>query len=320
MANDLTQIQNMVDPQVLAEMISAQLPQAIKYTALAPIDDTLVGRPGTTVTVPRFKYIGDATTVAEGQEIGSSTLQSSTDTFTIKKIGKGVELTDEAMLSGYGDPVGEASKQLTLSIASKIDNDIVETANQATITLPKQDFTSLDFIDAIEGALVDSTSDINFETNDNGGGVIFVNPKDITKIRKAAANNWDRYSDLGDQILVSGVMGGVLGWQFVQSRKVPVGSAIASRPGAMRLYLKRDVNPETFRDVRHKTTLINADEHYGVAIYDDSKLLVINKFDIAGGEAIAGNVHKSAKSASTATASTDSSASTSTAQAPTTGK
>lgn len=311
MANDLTQIQNMVDPQVLAEIISAQLPQAIKYTALAPVDDTLVGHAGDTITVPRFKYIGDATTVAEGQEIGSTTLQSSTDTFTIKKIGKGVELTDEAMLSGYGDPVGEASKQLTLAMASKIDNDIVATANKATITLPQQDFTKLDFLDAIEGALVDSTSDINFETNDNGGGVIFVNPKDLVKIRKAAANNWDRYSDLGDQILVSGVLGGVLGWQFVQSRKIPVGSAIASKTGSMRTYLKRDVNPETFRDVRHKTTLINADELYGVALYDDSKLVVINPFTMAGGEAIAGNVHKS-NSASTS--------STSTTQAPVTGK
>lgn len=296
--SDLTTIQNMVDPQVMGEMMSAELPKAIKYTAIAPIDNTLEGRPGNTITVPRYKYIGDAKTVAEGQAIDSQSLQTSTDQFEVKKVANSVELTDEAMLSGYGDPVGEAQRQLVMSIASKIDNDIVETATQAPIALGNQDFTKLDFIDAIESAFVDSDSDLNVETDDGQQGVIFMNPKDVNKVRKAAANNWDRASELGDSILASGVFGGVLGWQFIRSRKVPEGSAIVARPGAMKTYLKRNVQPETERHATTRTTMISADEHYGVALYDDSKILVINKFDLAGGEADPKNV-RGKKSAST---------------------
>ncbi|MFU0764952.1 MAG: hypothetical protein ACFWTU_09100 [Leuconostoc mesenteroides] len=60
MANDLTTLEQMIDPEVMGEMILAQLPKAIKFGAIAPIDDTLSGRPGDTITVPRWKYIGDA--------------------------------------------------------------------------------------------------------------------------------------------------------------------------------------------------------------------------------------------------------------------
>lgn len=47
---------------------------------------------------------------------------------------------------------------------------------------------------------------------------------------------------------------------------------------------------EKGRDMDHKITKFNADEHYGVAIYDDTKLLVINPFDVEGGTVINQNV------------------------------
>ncbi|VDG98901.1 Uncharacterised protein [Lysinibacillus sphaericus] len=116
---------NMVDPEIMADMISAKLENAIRFAPVARVDRTLVGRPGSTVTVPRFKYIGDATDVAEGAPIDLALLQTATADFTIKKAGKGVEITDEAVLSGLGDPLGEAENQLLMSIANKVDNDVL---------------------------------------------------------------------------------------------------------------------------------------------------------------------------------------------------
>ncbi|MCT4410254.1 N4-gp56 family major capsid protein [Leuconostoc falkenbergense] len=291
MANDLTTLEQMIDPEVMGEMILAQLPKAIKFGAIAPIDDTLSGRPGDTITVPRWKYIGDAQDVAEGAAIDYEQLTNSTDTFTVKKAGKGVQLTDEAVLSGYGDPVGEATRQITMAIAAKLDNDTVATAAKSRLTLASADFTKLDFIDDIEAAFIDDTSDNNFEGDDGSAqGVIYMNPKDVNKVRKAAALDWERASQLGDSILSTGVFGGVLGWQFIRSRKIPVGSAAVAKAGAMKTYLKRAVQAEKARDIDHKLTKFNADMHYGVAIYDDTKLLVIKPFTYDDGTVIDQNV------------------------------
>ncbi|MBZ1505964.1 N4-gp56 family major capsid protein [Leuconostoc mesenteroides] len=291
MANDLTTLEQMIDPEVMGEMILAQLPKAIKFGAIAPIDDTLSGRPGDTITVPRWKYIGDAKDVAEGAAIDYAKMTNSTDTFTVKKAAKGVKLTDEAVLSGYGDPVGEATRQIAMAIASKLDNDTLATATKSRLTLATADFTKLDFIDTIEAAFIDDTSDNNFEGDDaNAQGVIYMNPKDVNKVRKVAAQDWERATALGDSILSTGVFGGVLGWQFIRSRKVPVGSAIVAKPGAMKTYLKRAVQSETGRDMDAKSTKFNADMHYGVAIYDDTKLLAIKPFTYADGTVIDQNV------------------------------
>src|SRR5699024_3536661 len=185
-----TMLQNMVDPQVLADMISAELEDAIRFSPLARIDRTLQGRPGSTITVPKFKYIGDADDVAEGEAIDLALLETSTEDFTIKKAGKGVEITDEAVLSGYGDPIGEAGKQLLMAISNKVDNDVLAALDTTTLIY---NGTAWD-LDTISNAL-----DI-FNDEDDEAMVLILNPKDASKLRKAVAGDWERASDLGDNI------------------------------------------------------------------------------------------------------------------------
>lgn len=64
-----TQISNLVNPEVMADMISAALPNAIRFRGIANINTDLQGRPGSTLSFPAWSYIGDATEVAEGQPI-----------------------------------------------------------------------------------------------------------------------------------------------------------------------------------------------------------------------------------------------------------
>lgn len=273
MADLTTQLAQMIDPEVMATMLQAQLPQAVRFSAIAPIDTTLQGQAGDTVTVPRYKYIGDAEDVAEGGAISYNQLQTATQKITIKKAGIGVKLTDEAVLSGYGDPVGEATQQIGMSIASKVDNDILATAKNAKLVV--QHAIDLDLIDQISAQLIDNTSDFNYETDDTQAGVLFLHPNDANALRKLAANNWNRDTDLGDSILINGTFGELFGWQIVRTRKVAVGYGLAVLPGAMKTYLKRDVNLETQRDIDHKLTKVNADKIYGVAIMNDAKIVQI---------------------------------------------
>lgn len=273
MADLTTQLAQMIDPEVMAAMLQAQLPQAVRFSAIAPIDTTLQGQAGDTVTVPRYKYIGDAQDVAEGGAIQYNQLTTATQHITIKKAAIGVMLTDEAVLSGYGDPAGEATRQIGMSIASKVDNDILATAKTANLVV--QHAIDLDLIDQISAQLIDNTSDFNYEDNDTQAGVLFLHPKDANALRKLAANNWNRDTDLGDSILINGTFGELFGWQIVRTRKVAPGYGLAVLPGAMKTYLKRDVNLETQRDIDHKLTKVNADKIYGVAIMNDAKIVQI---------------------------------------------
>ena len=273
MSDLTTQLAQMIDPEVMAQMLQAQLPQAVRFSAIAPIDTTLQGQAGDTVTVPRYKYIGDAEDVAEGAAISYNQLTTATQKITIKKAGIGVKLTDEAVLSGYGDPAGEATRQIRMSIGSKVDNDILATAKTAKLVV--QHAIDLDLIDQVSARLIDNTSDFNYEDDDTQTGVLFLNHKDADALRKLAANNWTRATELGDQILVKGTFGELLGWQIVRTRKLAVGYGLAVLPGAMKTYLKRDVNLETQRDIDHKLTKVNADKIYGVAIMNDAKIVQI---------------------------------------------
>lgn len=293
-----TMMNDLIDPQVMTEMVEAQLAEQIKFTAIAPIDDTLEGQPGTTQTIPSWKYSGDAKDVEEGGEIIPDKLTSGQEKFTIKTAGKAVELTDQAVLSGLGNPVDQAVKQVQVAIANKIDNDILAAMSKSrlAITVPKTDFAKVSMIDQIEAAFLDDDNERNTESNDSILGIIFMNKKDVNKLRRDMANDWERASQLGDSLLVGGVVGQLLGWQIVSTRKVPEGSAIAVKQGALKTLMKRDVMGETDRQATKLLTTYVASIHYGVAVVDDTKLLVVNRFNVENGTVIEGNVPKQEES------------------------
>lgn len=267
----VTKLENMIDPEVMGAMIQAELPQALKFTGIAQLDTTLQGRPGDEITVPSYKYIGDAVDVAEGAAIDYDLLETTTRKIGIKKAAKGVELTDESVLSGYGDPVGEAQRQVRMALASKIDNDVLAAALEAPLTLADAKI-DMDLIDKIEATFVDAPDAIEGQATDQMG-TLFLSYKDAAKLRKAAADNWTRASQLGDNILVSGAFGELLGWEIVRSKKLEDGQFVAVKPGALKIYLKRELLAESARDIDHKQTKFNADQHYGVAIDNDALIV-----------------------------------------------
>ena len=64
-----TKLKNLVNPEVMADMISGKLTSKIQFASIAKIDTTLEGQAGDTITVPKYAYIGDADDVAEGLNI-----------------------------------------------------------------------------------------------------------------------------------------------------------------------------------------------------------------------------------------------------------
>ena len=136
MSDFITKLSELIDPEVMGDMVSARIQKKLRVAPFYKIDDTLQGVPGDTITVPAYTYIGDASDVAEGGEVAIEKMTTSTRKATIKKAMKGIGLTDEAVLSGYGNPVGEANTQLAMAIAAKILEGKKVAPNVRCIVMP----------------------------------------------------------------------------------------------------------------------------------------------------------------------------------------
>lgn len=278
MATGTTKLQNLIDPQVMAPMISAKLEKAIVATPFARIDNTLVGQPGDTITVPKYAYIGDAEDVAEGVEAGTTILTATTDTYKVKKAMKAVTLTDEAVLSAYGNPVGETNNQLGLSIASKVDNDVIDALLTASL-VKDESANSISYngvVDALDA----------FKEEENVEKVMFINPSQATELRKD--ENFISKDKYGGNVMVTGEIGMIANTRIVASRKIVASGGkytcpiVQLRPesqtgdetAAVTIYMKKGVSVETERHTLNRTTDISVDQHYIAALTDESKVVL----------------------------------------------
>ena len=286
----ITKIEDLINPEVLAPMISAKIEKKIIVSKIAKVDNTLVGQPGNEVTVPQYKYIGDAEDVAEGVAMGTAKLETGSTKFTIKKAGKGVSITDEAILSGYGDPVGESEKQLATSIANKIDNDVI-----TVLTKVYDKSTAPDGVQLIAG---DGTAQISyngvvdaedlFDEEVSSDKILYVHPKQMTKLRKDADFiSADKYDG---KVMTSGEVGKIGTCRVVRSKKVPLDSTSAfylcpmvkltndaeteEDAPAVTIYLKRDTQVERERKADSGVTNLFTNKHYGVALTNTSKVVL----------------------------------------------
>lgn len=272
MANE-TKLTNMVNPQVLGAMISARLPKAIKFTQIAKVDNTLVGVPGSETTLPSFNYIGAAEDVAEGAAVTPSVMTTSTKKATVKKAVKAVDLTDEAKLSGYGDPVAQRAAQLAKSIADKVDNDILAALSGATLTATSANKISYEGImDAID----------KLAEEDAQEKVIFIAPSQLTVLRKE-----DKFYDkskYGNDVIMTGEVGMVGGCRVVVSKKISDAGATIDNYivcvnadeeelPAVSLFMKRDIQAGVQPDLLSGKEVMVANKHYAVALTNESKVV-----------------------------------------------
>lgn len=208
----LTKLENLVDPQVMADMVSAKLPKKIKFAPIARIDTTLVGTPGSTITVPKYAYIGDAEDVAEGVAMGTTVLTASTTKATVKKAAKAVEISDESALSGYGDPIGQAVNQLVMSLGAKVDNDGYDALCGASLVY--------DGTGAVIGykGIVEANSKFEDESDQSIRKIMFIHPnQEATLLNDEDFKTKDKYPL---DVVMNGTIGMIAGAQVVKSKKV----------------------------------------------------------------------------------------------------
>ena len=308
-----TLLANLVDPEVLADFIDKKLVDNITLAPLATIDNSLESKPGDEITLPSFGYIGDAVAVGEGQDIPISKLTTSTTKVKVSKIGKAVEISDEAILAGAGDVANEAVKQIVTAIGSGVDSALLrDVNNRATKTATIA--ASADASEGIADALTEFGEDID------GAKTILVTPTFYARLRKSKA--WIPNTEIGANIILRGTVGMVHGCQIVPSNRVKshdeynkttdtsvvsgktyytyaagvytavaepttaglptyyekttVGdSALIIKPGALRIYHKRNTLVEYDRDILAEMNYIKGSNIFAPYLYDANKLIKI---------------------------------------------
>ena len=257
-----TKLSNMINPEVLGAFLETKLVNAIKLSPLAVVGTELQGRAGNTLTLPTWQYIGDAKDLAEGVADVPVALEAQSREITIKKASKSVEITDEALLSGYGNPADEIASQLLTAIASKVEADCFTALGTATL----KQVGAVD-ADTVADALVKFGEDLDEEM------FLFINPADYATIRKNANFSYVN----GQQMTIGGTVGFIFNCAVVVSNRVPAQSAYIVKRGALGIELKRGVNVESDRDILRKTNVYSVDEHYVAYLRDASKVIKIAK-------------------------------------------
>lgn len=261
---------NVIIPEVLADYVETKLTNNSVFAPLAQIDNTLEDKgEGDTLTLPKYAYIGAAADVNEGADIGVTNLSATSVKKTVKKIGKGVGITDEAMLSAFGDPAEEAATQLAKSIDDKTDTDCLAelgTLSPAKTYIVTTDLTSDILIDALT----------IFGEDEQGVKALYAAPKSIASLRKD--DDYINGSDIATDIAIKGASGMLWGCQFINTNRLASGDdSYIVKPGALRLINQRGVLVESERHANTQETDFYASKLYVPYLQDESKAIKITK-------------------------------------------
>ncbi|WP_334196004.1 N4-gp56 family major capsid protein [Muricomes intestini] len=281
MAN--TTIKNVIDPEVMGPMIDAKIDALCKITPYAKVDTTLVGVPGDTKTVPSWNYIGDAQDIAEGTEVDLTAMTASTVTFSIKKAMKAVGITEEARLSGLGNPVGQAVAQLAKAVAGKVDNDVLDAVYASKVSADES-ANAINYNGIVEAVT-------KFEDEEDGiDKVMFIHPaQEKELLTDPMFLSADKFQA---GVAVNGAIGKIAGCWIKKSKKVKKSGSNYLNPivklqpdspeteytedelPAVTIFLKKDTQTDSEWKPRTQVTEITTAKYYGVALTNEAKTCI----------------------------------------------
>lgn len=258
-----TYLSNLFNPQVVADLIDEKLIDRIVFAPLARVDNTLEGRAGNTVTLPYYNFIGGAEIVEEGHDIPIKKLTQSTKQVTIEKYGVGTQLTDEAILSGYGDPVGEAANQIVAAIADSVDKRLLASLDSNDVNVYIAD-------ELVPADIAVALAGFGEETDD---------PKvlicDAAFYAKCLKSDWIPASQIAAEVKIRGTLGMIYGCQVLVSNRVKEGNFYIVKAGALALFMKRDTLVETDRDIVNQSNVIIGSKLFAPYLLNAKKAMKI---------------------------------------------
>ena len=245
---------NIIVPEVLEDLFQYDYENALVLGKLAYHDNTLVGAPGDTVTVPYTAPLTDAETVAEGDALTPESNQDGKVTVTVSKAGKAVQITQEAINSCAYDVKSERRTQIAKAIARKVDKDLMGALDKTTL---KATATALTYAEIVKAkAKLGEEAFVNTP-------VLIVNSADYANL--AITDDFIKGAvQLNDFGVNAAAM--LVDMPVIVSDNVPAKTAYLVTPGSFVLVNKQE--PTLYFDVNalSEETVMSAFMHYGVEL------------------------------------------------------
>jgi len=264
---------DVIKPEVMRPIVEAEFLYNIKVSKFAKIYNDLKGKPGDQITFPYWSTVlDDAVDLAETDTIVTQKLTQSSWQFpVIKEVGVGTEVTDKAILSGLGSWRTEAGRQLGLSIARKVDKDVIAEANTTTTVIditaePTNNKMSYEVV-------VDALA--SFGEYLDEAEALLIHSHHLTQLLKDP--NFVDLTKYGQKVMVNGykAIGMIAGVPVIISDTLPVDgvngyyTAFLFAKEPVGIAYKRDIMIESDRDILNRTTVITATMHYAVKLLPD---------------------------------------------------
>ncbi|MBD2760068.1 phage head protein [Yimella sp. cx-573] len=268
-------------PEVWADLAQDQFTgKAIVGTSPAVVvDDSLAGKPGETVSFPKWTLMSDMVDLDETDVLVPEKLSQTASEATIKEAGKAAEWTDKAKLTGIGNVQDEAIRQFGELAARKVDADLIRVASE-TVT---GGITRAD-----GGAATDSKPFAFTATggltwgNIVGAGALFGDDFDPTAfaglyIRSEQMAQMMTDKDFiqaaqtanGNTLISNGLIGTKAGLSIFVTNRLATGKALLLKRNSLGLMYKRRPLVEQDRDILARTTVVATNMHYAVKRLND---------------------------------------------------
>ena len=266
-------------PAVWADMIQASFTGklVLGQPGFTVVDNVLEGKPGDTVHFPKFGSLTDADDLTEATAMTPEALTTSDSTASIKEAGKAVEISDTALLTAYGDPLGEVRRQLGVVVARKIDTDLKAAAEAAGAYTASGTSGAVLSWSAITKAIAPFGDD--WDPADMAGLVVH-SKQHVDLLNDANFISADKMG--AGAVMLRGQVGAVGQVPvFVSDRVTTVSGtpntykALLVKKGALGLLYKRRPIVETDRDILKRTQVVTTNVHYAVKRLNDKGVCVL---------------------------------------------
>jgi hypothetical protein len=275
-------------PEVWEDLAQAAFTGRTILAQAALTDDKLAGKPGDTVTFPKWNTLGDLEDLEELVPMDTEKMSQSATKATIKEAGKAVEISDTADLVGLGNPQDEAIRQFGILAARKVDKDLYAAA-VATITggvTYSDGTTATDSKPLIFNAgagvnigwdpLVDASGVFgdDWEPSDFSG--LYINSAERGRIMKDDDFIRANQGNGGNALIQRGLIGDIGGVPVFVTNRVPAAKSLLLKKNSLGLKYKRRPIVEQDRDILKRSTVVTTNMHYATHRINDKGVLVIN--------------------------------------------